>query len=75
VLTPDALLSNCFLGLAQYNGRKPLNIPPTLRTWTFWQYGVHGPAPYRVDRVGLGDRTMFNGSLSQLKRLRGVAGK
>ena len=76
-LTPDALLSNCFLWLAQYNGPKPLNIPPTFKTWTFWQYtdGVHGPAPYRVDGVGLCDRNIFNGSLSQLKRLWSVSGK
>jgi lysozyme len=74
---PDARLSKCFLWLAQYNGPKPLNIPPTFRTWTFWQYtdGVHGPRPHRVDGIGLCDRNKFNGSLAQLKRLWGVAGK
>jgi lysozyme len=77
VLPPDALLSKCFFWLAQYNGPKPLNIPPTFRTWTFWQYtdGVHGSEPHRVDGVGLCDRNKFNGSLAQLKRLWGVTGK
>jgi lysozyme len=72
---PDARLSKCFLWIAQYNGPRPLNVPPTFRTWTFWQYtdGVHGPAPHRVDGVGLCDRNIFNGSLAQLKRLWGVA--
>ncbi len=73
--TPDPLLSNCFLWLAQYNGPKPLNVPPTFRTWTFWQYtdGVHGAAPHRVDGVGLCDRNKFNGTLAQLRKLWGVA--
>jgi lysozyme len=73
VAPPDPLLSNCFLWLAQYNGPKPLNIPPTFKTWTFWQYtdGVQGPEPHRVDGVGLCDRNQFNGSLAQLKRLWG----
>jgi hypothetical protein len=68
---PDRQLSKCFLWLAQYNGPKPLNIPSTFRTWTFWQYtdGVHGPEPHRVDGVGLCDRNQFNGSLSRLKTL------
>jgi lysozyme len=75
VTRPDRQLSNCFLWLAQYNGPKPLNIPSTFRTWTFWQYtdGVHGPLPHRVDGVGLCDRNQFNGSLTQLRRLWGVA--
>jgi lysozyme len=74
VLPPDRQLSKCFLWVAQY-GPRPLNIPPTFRTWTLWQYtdGVHGPAPHRVDGVGLCDRNKFNGSLSQLRRLWGVA--
>jgi lysozyme len=77
VAAPDASLSKCFLWLAQYNGPKPLNIPRTFKTWTFWQYtdGVHGPRPHRVDGVGLCDRNKFNGSLAQLRRLWGVAGK
>jgi len=74
-VTPaDPILSNCFLWIAQYNGPKPLNIPPTFNTWTFWQYtdGVHGPEPHRIDGVGQCDRNQFNGSLAQLKKLWGV---
>ena len=74
VTTPDPILSNCFLWIAQYNGPKPLNIPPTFRTWTFWQYtdGVRGPEPRRVAGVGQCDRNQFNGSLGQLKKLWGI---
>ena len=74
VTPPDRQLSKCFLWLAQYNGPKPLNIPSTFKTWTFWQYtdGVHGPEPHRVDGVGLCDRNKFNGSLARLRRLWGV---
>jgi lysozyme len=74
VVTPDPRLSNCFLWLAQYNGPKPLSIPPTFRTWTFWQYtdGVHGPPPHRINGVGLCDRNKFNGSISQLRKLWGM---
>jgi lysozyme len=75
VSPPDPVLSNCFLWIAQYNGPKPLNIPSTFRTWTFWQYtdGVHGDEPHRVDGVGLCDRNKFNGGLTQLKKLWGVS--
>lgn len=75
VTTPDPVLSNCFLWIAQYNGPKPLNIPPTFKTWTFWQYtdGVHGDEPHRVDGVGLCDRDKFNGGLTQLRKLWGVS--
>jgi lysozyme len=74
---PDPQLSKCFLWIAQYNGPRPLNVPPTFRTWTFWQYtdGVHGSAPHRVEGVGLCDRNKFNGSLAQLKRLWGVTSR
>jgi lysozyme len=72
---PDPILSQCFLWIAQYKGLKPINIPPTFRTWTLWQYtdGVHGEEPHRVDGVGLCDRNMFNGSLANLKRLWGAS--
>jgi lysozyme len=75
VQSPDPVLSECFLWIAQYRGQKPINIPPTFRTWTFWQYtdGVHGNEPHRVDGVGLCDRDMFNGSLANLRRLWGVS--
>ena len=74
VLPPDPQLSKCFLWIAQYNGPRPLNVPPTFRTWTFWQYtdGVHGPVPHSVDGVGRCDRNKFNGTLAQLRRLWGV---
>ena len=70
---PDPILSNCFLWIAQYNGPRPLNIPPTFKTWTFWQYtdGVHGPEPHRVKGVGQCDRDQFNGTLAQLRKLWG----
>jgi lysozyme len=75
VTPPDRQLSKCFLWLAQYKGPKPLNIPSTFKTWTFWQYtdGVLGPEPHRVDGVGLCDRNKFNGSLARLRKLWGVA--
>jgi len=71
--TPDPILSNCFLWIAQYNGPKPLNIPPTFGVWTLWQYtdGVMGIEPHQVDGVGPCDRNLFNGSLKQLKKLWG----
>lgn len=74
VATPDPILANCFLWLAQYNGPKPLNVPPTFKTWSFWQYtdGVHGPEPHAVSGVGPCDRNRFNGSLKQLKKLWGA---
>jgi lysozyme len=74
--TPDAVLSECFLWIAQYKGQRPINIPPTFRTWTFWQYtdGVHGEEPHQVDGVGLCDRNRFNGSLVNLRRLWGATG-
>lgn len=77
-VTPrDPILSNCFLWIAQYSGPRPLDIPPTFRTWTLWQYtdGVHGPPPHRVKGVGPCDRSRFNGSLAQLKKLWGVPQK
>jgi lysozyme len=72
--TPDQILTNCFLWIAQYNGPKPLNVPPTFSTWTFWQYtdGVHGMEPHTVKGVGQCDRNQFNGKLEQLKKLWGV---
>jgi lysozyme len=72
--TPDPILSECFLWIAQYNGPRPLNIPPTFRTWTFWQYtdGVHGDEPHTVPGVGQCDRNKFNGTLAQLRKLWGA---
>lgn len=72
---PDPVLSNCFLWIAQYKGPRPLGIPPTFETWTFWQYtdGVHGPEPHDAVGVGPCDRDRFNGSVAQLRKLWGVA--
>ena len=72
--TPDPILSDCFLWIAQYNGPNPLNIPPTFRTWTFWQYtdGVHGDEPHTVPGVGQCDRNKFNGTVVQLRKLWGA---
>ena len=77
VTPPDPVLSNCFLWIAQYGGPRPLDVPPTFKTWTLWQYtdGVHGPEPHRVKGVGQCDRNRFNGSLAQLKKLWGVRRK
>jgi lysozyme len=73
--TPDPILSHCFLWIAQYKGPKPLNVPPTFGTWTFWQYtdGVHGVDPHTVKGVGQCDRDQFNGTVEQLHRLWGIA--
>jgi lysozyme len=70
---PDALLSQCFLWIAQY-GPQPTNIPATWSTWTFWQYtdGVHGPQPHSIDGIGNCDRDQFNGTIEQLQQLWGV---
>jgi lysozyme len=72
--TPDPVLSQCFLWIAQYRGQRPINVPATFPTWTLWQYtdGVHGIEPHEVDGVGRCDRDMFNGSLRNLKKLWGV---
>jgi lysozyme len=72
---PDPLLSNCFLWIAQYKGPLPLGIPPTFKTWSFWQYtdGVNGPDPHEAAGAGPCDRDIFNGSLAQLRKLWGVA--
>ena len=75
VQTPDPVLSQCFLWIAQYKGPRPINIPPTWATWTLWQYtdGVAGPDPHTVPGVGQCDRDMFNGTLTNLKKLWGEA--
>ncbi|HLE63809.1 MAG TPA: glycoside hydrolase family 25 protein [Pyrinomonadaceae bacterium] len=72
----DAILSQCFLWIAQY-ASTPTRIPPTWATWTFWQYtdGLVGPEPRSVDGIGPCDRDQFNGSLAGLRRLWGVKTK
>jgi lysozyme len=73
VLTPDPVLSQCFLWIAQYS-QVPANIPRTWPTWTLWQYtdGNAGPQPHSVPGIGDCDRDKFNGSLGNLKKLWGV---
>jgi len=73
VSTPDPVLSQCFLWIAQY-AQAPTNIPPTWPTWTFWQYtdGNAGPLPHSVLGIGDCDRDKFNGSLDNLQKLWGV---
>lgn len=75
VRTPDPLLSQCFLWIAQYSQAPvPTNIPPTWPTWTLWQYtdGNAGLEPHSVPGIGDCDRDKFNGSLENLKKLWGV---
>jgi lysozyme len=52
-------------------------IPPTWSTWTLWQYtdGMHGPEPHAVKGIGPCDRNKFNGSLTSLKKVWGIAGQ
>jgi len=69
----DPVFSQCFLWIAQY-GPAPTTIPPTLPTWTLWQYtdGVQGPQPHSVPGIGPCDRDRFNGSRNALRRLWGM---
>jgi len=78
VQLPDPILSQCFLGIAQYPPSPipgPTSIPSTWKIWTLWQYtdGSHGPEPRSVDGIGFCDRDKFNGSLNNLRKLWGVA--
>ena len=75
--TPDPILANCFLWIAQYNGPKLLNVPPTFKTRTFWQHtdGMHGADPHTVKGIGQCDRDQLGGTLAQLHRLWGVGAK
>jgi lysozyme len=68
----DPILVQCFLWLAQY-GDTPV-VPANWPTWTLWQYtdGSMGPLPHTVAGIGHCDRSKFNGTLSNLKRLWGV---
>jgi lysozyme len=68
----DAVLSQCWLWLAQY-GPTPV-VPKNWPTWTFWQYtdGAIGPKPHEVNGVGRCDRDKFNGTEAQLRKLWGV---
>lgn len=63
----DAVLSNCWLWLAQYGPTAVL--PPGWDSWTMWQYtdGAVGPEPHEVPGVGHCDRDKFNGTAGDLK--------
>jgi len=64
--SPDPVLSNCWLWLAQYGPTAVL--PAGWGTWTMWQYtdGAVGPPPHEVDGIGPCDRDFFNGSIADL---------
>ena len=63
---PDAILSNCWLWLAQYGPTAV--VPPGWEAWTMWQYtdGAAGPEPHQVAGVGHCDRDLFNGTAAEL---------
>ena len=62
-------LANCWLWLAQY-GPKAV-VPPNWPTWTLWQYtdGRIGGGPKVVEGIGPCDRSRFNGSEANLRKL------
>ncbi len=63
--TPDPVLSNCWLWLAQYGPKAVL--PPGWDEWTFWQYtDGHVGNPPPLDGVGACDRDIFQGSTDDL---------
>ena len=66
---PDAILSNCWLWLAQYGPTAVL--PPGWDKWTMWQYtdGAVGPPPHQVAGIGHCDRDFFNGTMADLTAL------
>jgi lysozyme len=65
----DPVLANCWLWLAQY-GSKAV-VPPNWPTWTLWQYtdGAIGGDPKSVRGIGPCDRSRFNGSDGNLRKL------
>ncbi len=65
--SPDPVLSNCWLWLAQYGPTAVL--PPGWDTWTLWQYtdGAVGPEPHEIPGFGPCDRDKFNGTTEDLK--------
>lgn len=64
--TPDPVLTQCPLWLAQYGS--VTHLPNGWDNYTFWQYtdGVHGPGPLPVDGVGHCDRDLFRGTAEEL---------
>ena len=70
----NSVLKNCFLWIARYSDQLP-KVPPAWPTFTFWQYtdGNAGPQPHQVVGIGRCDRDKFNGDITGLRRLWGVA--
>jgi lysozyme len=66
--TPDEILRECPLWLAQY-GTKPV-MPIGWERFTLWQYtdGKEGPPPHLVPGIGRCDRNQFNGTVTTLRR-------
>ena len=65
----DAVLANCWLWLAQYGPRAV--VPANWQTWTLWQYtdGTVGGDPKSVAGIGRCDRSRFNGTEANLRKL------
>jgi lysozyme len=65
--SPDPVLSNCWLWLAQYGPTAVL--PPGWSAWTMWQYtdGAAGPEPHEVPGFGHCDRDLFSGTPDELR--------
>jgi lysozyme len=65
----DPILANCWLWLAQYGPRA--TVPRNWPTWTLWQYtdGSVGGDPKHVAGIGPCDRSRFNGSEANLRKL------
>ncbi|HKF48001.1 MAG TPA: glycoside hydrolase family 25 protein [Terracidiphilus sp.] len=68
--TPDPVLGNCWLWIAQYKASiSSPTVPTAWPAWTLWQYtnGVVGSQPMSVDGIAAGcDRDTFNGTSDQL---------
>ena len=64
--SPDPLLINCWLWLAQYGSHAV--VPPGWNNWTLWQYtdGAVGPGPHGIPNMGPCDRDYFNGTAADL---------
>jgi lysozyme len=65
--TPNKTLSNCALWLAEY-GTRPI-CPPGFAKWEAHQYtdGIVGPNPQPVPGIGVCDRSVFAGTIAELK--------
>jgi lysozyme len=65
----DSLLANCWLWLAQYGPTAV--VQATWPTWTMWQYtdGAIGGDPKPVKGIGHCDRSRYNGSEANLRKL------